>query len=102
MGVANLLGPAAATQHQFDALCASPTIWGRRAQGSTLLKKHAASDHAGATKEFGKWNKANGQVMAGPYQAARGRGGAVCHARWAGGAGVLGSRGVRRAGALRP
>jgi lysozyme len=32
---------------------------------STLLKKHIAGDYAGAAREFAKWNKAAGQVLAG-------------------------------------
>ena len=32
---------------------------------STLLKKVNAGDHAGAAKEFHKWNKAGGKVLAG-------------------------------------
>lgn len=32
---------------------------------STLLKKHNAGDYAGAAREFAKWNKAKGQVLAG-------------------------------------
>lgn len=32
---------------------------------STLVKKLNAGDYAGAAKEFGKWNKAGGKVLAG-------------------------------------
>lgn len=32
---------------------------------STLLKKHNAGDFVGAAKEFGRWNKAGGEVRAG-------------------------------------
>ena len=32
---------------------------------STLLKKFNAGDHEGAAKEFLRWNKAGGEVLAG-------------------------------------
>jgi GH24 family phage-related lysozyme (muramidase) len=32
---------------------------------STLLARHKAKDYAGAQEQFARWNKANGQVMAG-------------------------------------
>ena len=34
-------------------------------KSSTLLRKHKAGDYAGAAKEFARWNKAAGKVMAG-------------------------------------
>jgi lysozyme len=51
---------------QFDALVSFAYNCGSGAlKGSTLLKKVNAGDHAGAVKEFPKWNKANGKVLAG-------------------------------------
>jgi lysozyme len=32
---------------------------------STLLRKHKAGDHDGASREFAKWNKAAGKVLPG-------------------------------------
>jgi lysozyme len=55
-----------ATQDQFDALVSFTYNLGpRNFRNSTLLKKHNAGDYIGASKEFGKWNKAAGKVMKG-------------------------------------
>lgn len=54
------------TQNQFDALvdftfnCGGPAF-----KTSTLLKKLNAGDYAGACAQFARWNKDNGQVVAG-------------------------------------
>lgn len=64
--VANVIGAAATSQHQFDAMVSFAYNVGiGNLQSSTLLKKHKAGDHAGAAQEFAKWNKAAGKVMAG-------------------------------------
>ncbi|GEM_PF-733504 len=72
--VALLIGNAATTQEQFDALvsfaynCGSDIDQDDIPEGlgdSTLLKKHLRGDYAGAAAEFAKWNKANGRIMAG-------------------------------------
>lgn len=54
------------TQGQFDALVSFAYNLGEgNLASSTLLKKHNAGDYVGAAMEFGRWNKANGKVMAG-------------------------------------
>ena len=64
--VANGIGVAATTQHQFDALVSFAYNVGiGNLKSSTLLKKHKAGDFAGAANEFGRWNKAAGKVMKG-------------------------------------
>ena len=59
---------------QFDALVSftynvgpgpTPPVHGAGLGGSTLLKKVNVGDFEGAAKEFIKWNKAGGKVMAG-------------------------------------
>ena len=52
--------------HQFDALVSFCYNCGEgNLSRSTLLKKVNAGDHAGAAKEFHKWNKGGGKVLAG-------------------------------------
>ena len=52
--------------HQFDALVSFCYNCGEgNLSRSTLLKKVNAGDHAGAAKEFHKWNKAGGKVLPG-------------------------------------
>jgi GH24 family phage-related lysozyme (muramidase) len=64
--VAALIGDAKTTQHQFDALVSfAYNLGADNLKTRTLLRKHNAGDHAGAAAEFGKWNKAKGQVMKG-------------------------------------
>jgi len=54
------------TDYQFDALVSFTYNCGEgNLAKSTLLKKVNAGDHAGAAKEFHKWNKAGGKVLAG-------------------------------------
>jgi GH24 family phage-related lysozyme (muramidase)/O-acetyl-ADP-ribose deacetylase (regulator of RNase III) len=65
-GVANAIGDAPTTQHQFDAMVSFAYNLGiGNLTKSALLKLHKAGDYAGAANEFGNWNKAGGQVLAG-------------------------------------
>ena len=53
-------------QNQFDALVSFCYNCGLSAfRNSTLRKKLNAKDYAGASKEFARWNKANGRILAG-------------------------------------
>jgi GH24 family phage-related lysozyme (muramidase) len=64
--VRDLLAGASTTQAEFDAMVSFAYNVGIGAFGSsTLLKKHKAGDHAGAQREFARWNKNDGKVMAG-------------------------------------
>lgn len=64
--VAKVIGSAATTQPQFDALVSFAYNVGiGNLTKSTLLRLHRAGDYAGAANEFAKWNKAAGKVMAG-------------------------------------
>jgi len=61
----NRLAPKT-TQNQFDALVSFAFNLGEgNLSSSTLLKMHNAGDYAGAAKQFVRWNKAAGKVMAG-------------------------------------
>ncbi|MBB5709694.1 lysozyme [Sphingomonas xinjiangensis] len=63
-GVAKIAGDC--SQGQFDALVSFAFNCGLAAlKSSTLLRKHISGDHAGAAKEFLRWNKAGGKVLAG-------------------------------------
>lgn len=65
-GVSALVGSAPTTQGQYDSLVSWAYNVGLAAvRDSTLLKKHMAGDYDGAAKEFLRWNKAAGKVMAG-------------------------------------
>ncbi|MFK5596847.1 lysozyme [Methylobacterium sp. HMF5984] len=62
----NQLVKVALNQNQFDALVSFAYNCGEHALGgSTLLKKVNAGDYTGASKEFGKWNKGGGKILAG-------------------------------------
>lgn len=64
--VAQVIGNAPTTQHQFDAMvCFAYNVGVGNLASSTLLRKHKAGDYAGAAAEFGKWNKAAGRVLPG-------------------------------------
>jgi GH24 family phage-related lysozyme (muramidase) len=64
--VAQVIGSAATTQPQFDAMVSFAYNVGiGNLTKSTLLKLHKAGNYAGAANEFPKWNKAAGKVMAG-------------------------------------
>jgi lysozyme len=64
--VAQVIGTAPTTQHQFDAMVSFAYNLGvANLAGSTLLRLHKAGDHAGAQAQFARWNKAAGKVMAG-------------------------------------
>ena len=53
-------------QNQFDAMVSFTYNLGcANLKSSTLLKKVNKGDFAGATKEFPRWNKAGGRVLAG-------------------------------------
>jgi GH24 family phage-related lysozyme (muramidase) len=61
-----ILGSAATTQPQFDALTSFAYNLGSDAlRKSTLIRKHRAGDYEGAAREFARWNKAGGRVMRG-------------------------------------
>lgn len=62
--VARALGDAPTTQPQFDAMVSFHYNTGAIAR-ATLTKKHIAGDHAGAAREFPRWNRAGGRVLKG-------------------------------------
>ncbi|WP_260928231.1 lysozyme [Novosphingobium sp. 9] len=65
-GVDRLIGTAPTTQNQFDAMVSLAYNIGLTGFGqSTVLRKHKASDYAGAAAAFALWNKAGGRVMQG-------------------------------------
>lgn len=65
-GVRKLIGTAKTTQGQFDAMTSLSYNIGLSAfENSTLLRLHRAGDFAGAEKQFARWNKAGGKVLAG-------------------------------------
>ncbi|QIQ86844.1 lysozyme [Erythrobacter sp.] len=62
--VAAAIGDAPTTQAQFDALVSFHYNTGAIAR-ATLTRRHRACDHAGAAREFPRWNKAAGRVVRG-------------------------------------
>ncbi|RXZ64063.1 lysozyme [Pelagerythrobacter rhizovicinus] len=62
--VAEAVGDAPTTQDQFDALVSFHYNTGAIAR-ATLTRKHVAGDHAGAAREFARWNRAGGRVLRG-------------------------------------
>lgn len=61
-----LLGNSLTTQNQFDALMSFIyNVGAANVAKSTLLRKHIAGDYKGAAKEFARYNRANGRVLAG-------------------------------------
>ncbi|AQR76009.1 lysozyme [Sphingomonas sp. LM7] len=64
--VSGVIGSATTSQHQFDAMVSFAYNVGiGNLSSSTLLKMHKAGDFTGAQGQFGRWNKAAGNVMAG-------------------------------------
>jgi GH24 family phage-related lysozyme (muramidase) len=62
--VAKVIGPAATSQAQFDAMVSFHYNTGAIAR-STLGRLHRAGDQAGAAAQFARWNRAGGRVLAG-------------------------------------
>ena len=62
--MADALGEAPTTQAQFDALVSFHYNTGAIAR-ATLTRLHRAGDHAGALREFARWNRAGGRVLRG-------------------------------------
>lgn len=57
---------ADANENQFSAMvCLAFNIGLRAFQGSRLLMKFQDGDYDGAAREFGKWTRAGGKVLAG-------------------------------------
>ena len=62
--VAQAIGEAPTTQAQFDALVSFHYNTGAIGR-ATLSRRHRAGDHAGAAREFTRWNRAGGRVLPG-------------------------------------
>lgn len=62
--VAAAVGAAPTTQAQFDALVSFHYNTGAIGR-ATLARLHRAGNHAGAAREFARWTRAGGRVMAG-------------------------------------
>ncbi|NNK46221.1 MAG: lysozyme, partial [Altererythrobacter sp.] len=60
--VAEALGSIPTSQAQFDALVSFHYNTGA-IRWATLTAKHRKGDHAGASEEFARWNKAGGRVL---------------------------------------
>lgn len=58
------IGSAPTTQSQFDALVSFHYNTGAIGR-ATLIRRHIAGDHAGAAREFARWNRAGGRVLKG-------------------------------------
>jgi lysozyme len=64
--VAEVIGNAPTTQHQFDAMVSfAYNVGVANLAASTLLRKHKAGDYQGAAAEFGKWDEAAHKVLPG-------------------------------------
>lgn len=64
--VDKLIGPASTTQSEFDALVSFAYNLGiGNLAGSTLLRLHKAGRYEDAAKQFVRWNRAAGRVLAG-------------------------------------
>ena len=62
--VTRAIGEVPTTQAQFDALVSFHYNTGAIGR-ATLTRRHRAGDHAGAAREFARWNRAGGRVLAG-------------------------------------
>lgn len=62
--VAQAISDAPTTQAQFDALVSFHYNTGAIGR-ATLTRRHRAGDHDGAAREFARWTRAGGRVMAG-------------------------------------
>lgn len=62
--VARAIGDAPTTQGQFDAMVSFHYNTGAIAR-ATLARRHRVGDYAGAEREFARWNRAGGRVLAG-------------------------------------
>jgi len=62
--VSQAIGDAPTSQAQFDALVSFHYNTGAIGR-ATLARRHRAGDHAGAAREFARWNRAGGRVLAG-------------------------------------
>lgn len=65
-GVTELIGSAATSQNEFDAMVSFAFNLGLGNLGkSTLLHAHKAGDKSSAAIEFARWNRAGGKPMTG-------------------------------------
>ena len=62
--VAQAIGDAPTSQAQFDALVSFHYNTGAIGR-ATLTRRHRAGDYADAAREFARWNRAGGRVLAG-------------------------------------
>ncbi|MGX7951883.1 lysozyme [Tsuneonella sp. HG249] len=62
--VVRAVGDAPTTQGQFDALVSFHYNTGAIAR-ATLTRRHCEGDYAAAQREFGRWNRGGGRVLAG-------------------------------------
>jgi len=62
--VSRAIGSAKTSQNQFDAMVSFHYNTGAIGR-ATLTRKHRAGDHAGAAREFARWNRAGGRIMRG-------------------------------------
>ena len=62
--VAQAIGDTPTTQAQFDAMVSFHYNTGAIGR-ATLTRRHRAGDHAGAAREFARWNRAGGRVLSG-------------------------------------